>query len=154
MSIVRHISKERVMNSLPKEVSASTIKTLEEQGKTVLFMKIVDIMNKTFYKFKQKSLLFFLLWKMLPLEQCFIYSARLHKRECIITSWSWHSFVKFSNSLNSLHNLLRTLNYYICSLHLLKWHNTGAQNFSLVPDCIPKSTLCYQRRQPNKFSPD
>lgn len=101
MSIVRHASKERVINSLPK-VSASTIKTLEEQGKTVLFMKIIDIMNKTFYKFKQKSFLFFLLLKMLPLEQCFIYSTRLHKRECTTASWSWHGFVKFSNSLNQL----------------------------------------------------
>jgi len=56
-------------------------------------MKIVDTMNKTFHKFKQKIVSLFLLWKMLPLEQCFIYSTRLHKRECTIASWSWHSFV-------------------------------------------------------------
>lgn len=49
MSVVRDVSKG-VMNSLQKWVSASIIKTLEEQGKAVLFMKIVGIMNKSLNK--------------------------------------------------------------------------------------------------------
>lgn len=50
MSIVRDVSKEGVMNSLQKWISDSIIKTLEEQGKTVLFMKIFGILNKSLNK--------------------------------------------------------------------------------------------------------
>jgi len=41
------------MNSLPNCVSVSSIRNVKEQNKTVLFMKIIDIMNKIFLRFKQ-----------------------------------------------------------------------------------------------------
>lgn len=46
MCVVRDVSKGVVVNSLQKWVSASLIKTVEEQGTTALH-EIVGIMNKS-----------------------------------------------------------------------------------------------------------
>lgn len=97
-SIVKGVSIERVMNSLQNWVSASIIKTHEKQGKTVLFMKIVGIMNKSLNKNIKQNML----WKILPLEQFFVYSARLYSGKCTTSFWFWHGFVKFRNSFSQL----------------------------------------------------
>lgn len=101
MSIVKRASKERVLNSSPKWVSASTIKTVKSKARLCCLWKLLIPRTRPFTSLNKNSF-FLLLWKMLPLEQCFIYRTRLHKREWTITSWSWHAYFEFSNSLNQL----------------------------------------------------